>query len=166
MPHKRNPNKAERVCSLGRLLRGFLVVAGENQALQWGERSLDESANERFIIPLSFAIAHYNLRLMNEIMSGLTVNTQRMLENLALTQGVIYSENVMLALTKGGMGREDARLAVQKLAHKAWTERGDFVARVEAEWEGTVLSKEEIMNCFLPDHYLRNIDQIFARFGL
>lgn len=167
MPHKRNPNKSERICSLARLLRVFTIVAGENQALQWGERTLDESANERFTIPLTLMITYYNIRLFNEIMAGLKVNTDRMLENLALTKGVIFSEEVMLALTKKGMGREDARLLVQKIAQEAWDRREDFLEKLKADWRiSTLLSEEEISSCLVFDHYLKNIDQIFARFGI
>jgi len=167
MPHKRNPNKSERVCSLARLVRAFTIVAGENQALQWHERSLDESANERFTIPLSLMLTYYNLRLFNQIMTGLKVNTKRMLENLVLTKGVIFSENVMLALTKKGMGREDARLLVQKVAQETWERREDFAAKLKADSRITaLLTNEEIDNCLRSDHYLKNIPQIFARFGI
>ncbi len=167
MPHKRNPNKSERVCSLARIPRAFTIVAGENQALQWGERSLDESANERFTIPLTLMISYYNIRLFDEIMMGLRIDTDRMLENLNLTKGVIFSEEVMLALTKKGMAREDARLLVQKLSQQAWKDRLDFRELLKAQPEiTTLLSPEEIDKCFTLDHYLKNIDQIFARFGI
>jgi len=166
MPHKKNPNKSERICALARLIRAFTIVAGENQGLQWYERTLDESANERFTIPLSLMLTYYNLRLFNEIMAGLKVNTDRMLENLAVTKGVIFSEDVMLALTRKGMGREDARLLVQKIAQEAWAYREDFGVKLKADSRITaLLTDEEIDDCLKPDHYLKNIDQIFARFG-
>jgi len=167
MPHKRNPNKSERICSLARLIRAFVIVAGENQALQWHERSLDESANERFTIPFSLMLLYYMLCLFNELIVGLKVNTDRMLENLALTKGVIFSEAVMLALAKKGMGREDARLLVQKIAQEAWNQREDFLEKLKGDSRiTTLLSEEEISNCLLPDDHLKNIDQIFARFGI
>jgi len=167
MPHKRNPNKSERICSLARIPRAFTVVAGENQANQWHERSLDESANERIIIPLTLMIVYYNLRLLNNVIKGLKVDTEKMLENLNLTKGVIFSEEVMLALTKKGMGREDARLLIQKLAQEAWKYKSDFRKLLKRRSEITaLLSSEEIDNCFVSDHHLKNIGQIFARFGI
>jgi adenylosuccinate lyase len=167
MPHKRNPNKSERICSLARLVRSFVTVAGENQSLQLHERTLDESANERFTIPLSIMLTYYNLRLLNEIMTGLRVDTDRMLENMALTKGVIFSEDVMLALAKKGMGREEARMLVQKIAQITWQKREDFAANLKADLKvKALLSDGEIEKCLKPEHYLRNIDPIFARFGL
>ena len=167
MPHKRNPNKSERVCSLARLVRSFTIPAAENASLQWHERTLDESANERFTIPLSLMLTYYNLRLFCEIMKGLKVNSDRMSENLGLTKGVIFSENVMLALTKKGMGREDARLLVQKIAQSAWAHRDYFSINLRADQRITnLLSGAEIDDCLRPDHYLTSIDQIFARFGI
>ncbi|MDD5144522.1 MAG: adenylosuccinate lyase [Candidatus Pacebacteria bacterium] len=167
MPFKRNPNKSERVCSLARLPRVFTIVAGENQSLQWHERSLDESANERVIIPLTAAFIHYNLCLMSEIMVGLRVDTEKMLENLKITKGAIFSEDVMIALTKKGMDRRQARKIAKEDALEAWEKKEDFIKILEADPRVTnLLSSEEIVRCFDYDHYLKNIPVIFARFGI
>ncbi len=167
MPHKRNPNKSERVCSLARIPRAFTIVAGENQANQWHERSLDESANERIIIPLSLMIVYYNLRLLNGVIKELKVDTEKMLANLNLTKGVIFSEKVMLALAKKGMGREEARLLVQEIAQRSWSKRLDFNEELRKDPRITgLLPEEEIGICFVADPYLKHVDQIFARFGI
>ena len=90
-----------------------------------------------------------------------------MLENLDLTKGVIFSETVMLALTKKGMGREDARLLVQEIAQEAWDQREGFSGKLKEDPRITeLLSEEEINNCLLPEDHLKNVDQIFARFGI
>jgi adenylosuccinate lyase len=167
MPWKRNPNKSERICSLARLPRVFTVVAGENQALQWHERSLDESANERVIISLTAMFTYYNLRLFTEVMAGLKVNTEKMIENLLLTKGAIFSEDVMLSLANKGMARDKARLIVREDSLKAWDNKLDFREVLKSDPRVTVLlSLNEIDACFSYQHYLKNIDQIFARFGI
>lgn len=167
MPWKRNPNKSERICSLARLPRAFVNVAGENQALQWHERSLDESANERVIIPLTAMFTYYNVRLFTEVMAGLKVNTERMVENLLLTKGAIFSEDVMLALAGKGIARDKARLIVREDSLKAWDSRLDFREVLISDPRITaLLSQEEIDACFNPQHYLKNIPQIFARFNI
>jgi len=167
MPHKRNPNVSERVCSLARIPRAFTIVAGENQALQWGERSLDESAAERIILSLTCFILHYNLRIFTGVMEGLKVDTDKMLENLALTKGVISSEDVMLALADKGMSRDKARSYIQRIAQQAWDRREDFADALRKEPEITaLLSSDEIAAYLRPEKHLKNIDQIFARFGL
>lgn len=167
MPHKRNPNVSERVCSLARIPRAFTIVAGENQALQWGERSLDESAAERVIFSLTCLFLHYNLRIFTGVMDGLKIDTDRMLENLALTKGVIFSEDVMLALADKGMSRDQARSRIQRIAQQAWDERKSFEDALKGDPEITaLLSSDEIKACLRPENHLKNIDQIFARFGL
>lgn len=167
MPWKRNPNKDERICSLARLPRAFTNVAGENQALQWHERSLDESANERVIIPLTAMFTYYNIRLFTEVMAGLRVDTEKMVENLFLTKGAIFSEDVMLALANKGMARDKARLIVREDSLKAWDNRLDFREVLMSDSRvTTLLSREEIDACFNSQHYLKNIPQIFARFDI
>jgi len=167
MPHKRNPNVSERVCSLARIPRALTIVAGENQALQWGERSLDESAAERVIFSLTCFILHYNLRIFTGVMEGLKVDAGKMLENIALTRGVISSEDVMLALADKGMSRDKARSHIQRIAQQAWGRREDFADALRKEPEITaLLSSDEIIACLRPAKHLKNIDQIFARFEL
>lgn len=170
MPHKLNPNVAERICSLARLIRAYLIVAGENQALCWQERSLDANANERTILPDSAMTVYYLLCAFNQEMKGLKVDTDRMLENLNLTKGVIYSEDVMRTLTNKGMprdGKDGARMLIQELAQKAWRERREFRQVLLEDPRITAkLSAEEIDACLRPEEHLRNIDQIFARFEI
>lgn len=167
MPHKRNPNVAERICSLARILRAFTIVAGENQALCWDERSLDNSANERIIFPLTAIVVYYDLCTFIDEMKGLKVNTEKMLENLNLTKGIIFSEDVMLALTEKGMSRDEARTIIQELALKAWDKELEFREVLKADSRViALLSSEEIDVCLVPQRHLKNIDQIFARFGI
>lgn len=167
MPHKRNPNKAERIVSLARLVRVFPLVAAENNANCWHERTLDNSANERIILPETAILVHYLLWAFNEELKGLRVFTERMLENLWLTKGVIFSEDVMLALSGKGMSRDEARSLVQGLALRAWDEKTEFSTVLAEDSRVSSLSSEaEIAVCLQPKRHLLNISQIFARFGI
>ena len=165
MPHKRNPNKAERIVSLARLPRVYVLVVAENQANCWHERTLDNSANERIILSDTAILVHYLLCTFLDEMKGLKVFADRMLENLNLTKGVIFSEDVMLALTSKGMPRDAARTLIQNVAQEAWDNRLEFGNVLKTKPEITsLLSEEEIDACLVSERHLKNINQIFARF--
>ena len=170
MPHKKalpNPIASENTCSLMRTPKGNLITAFENQATCWHERSLDNSANERIILADTSTYVHYSLRRFINILKNLKVYPDRMLENLNLTRGIIFSEDVMLALAGKGMNREDAHELLQELALKSWDQKQEFEEVLLADSQITVLlSKEEIKACLDPQRHLKNIDQIFSRFGL
>ena len=170
MPHKKalpNPISAEMVSSLSRLIRGYVTTALENQAYCWHERTLDNSANERIIIPDASTYVHYLLWRLNRGLENLKVNTKQMLKNLRLTKGIISSEDVMIALTEKGMGREDAHTLLQDLTEYAWQRGLGFKKVLLANSTITgLLSEEEIDACLDYHHHLKNIDQIFARFGI
>ncbi|MDO8424663.1 MAG: adenylosuccinate lyase [bacterium] len=167
MPHKRNPNKAERIVSLARLIRVYPLVAAENNANCWHERSLDNSANERIILPDTAILVHYLLCAFNEELKGLKIFTEKMLENLHLTKGIIFSEDVMLALSGKGMSRDEARSLVQGLALHAWDHKKEFAEVLMDNIKvSSLLTEAEISACLTPRRHLLNIDQVFARFGI
>src|SRR5207249_582834 len=112
MPHKRNPELCERICGLSRLLRGFAVTAMENVAL-WHERDISHSSAERIIIPDGCILLHYMLHIFNNVMSGLQVDAERMLANLNMTGGLVFSQRILLALIDKGLGRQEAYKMVQ-----------------------------------------------------
>lgn len=122
MPHKRNPHKSERLCSLARLLRANVIVAMENIALEH-ERDLTNSANERAIFGESFVCLDYMLLQTDRILSGLEFFPENIQANLERTGGLIMAERLMIALTKKGMGRQEAHEMVRELAHKAFGEK-------------------------------------------
>ena len=103
MPHKRNPELAERICGLARLLRTNALAAVENVAL-WHERDISHSSVERVILPDSTILLDYMLDLTTFIVEGLEVDPARMAENLELSQGNIYSQRVLLKLDRVGTG--------------------------------------------------------------
>ena len=116
MPHKRNPIASENVTGLSRLLRGYAVAALEDVAL-WHERDISHSSVERVIFPDAFIIAHYAAHRMTQVIKNLRVYEERMLKNLELSQGQIFSSQVLLELVKGGFSREEAYALVQSHSH-------------------------------------------------
>ena len=164
MPHKRNPIGLENISSQSRILRGNVIPGLEN-IITWHERDLTNSANERVILADCAIIMDYCLVRLTGIIKKLTVNQQRMQKNLDLLGGMVFSQKVMLALTKKGMPREEAHNLVQNLCWNCYDnpDGPTFKRRVEKALYGQ-LSPKEIKVCFDPQKDLKNIPLIFARF--
>jgi adenylosuccinate lyase len=163
MPHKRNPILSERICGLARVVRAHSIVGLENVAL-WHERDISHSSAERVVLPDASIATDYLLHKMTALVEGLVVYPERMLENLNATRGLIFSGQLLLALTQAGVSRETAYEWVQRNAMKVWDEGKNFQPLIAADQEiSTHLSKEQIAAVFSLDTYLRNVDQIFAR---
>jgi adenylosuccinate lyase len=166
MPHKRNPVACEQISGLSRVLRGNLQVALENVAL-WHERDISHSSAERVILPDSTILLDYLLVRMREILEGLRVFPERMRRNLDATHGVIFSQQVLLALTKAGASRETAYRIVQRNAMRAWDGEQSFRGLLAADPEvAGVLSPAQVAACFDLGYHLRHVDAIFRRAGL
>jgi len=166
MPHKRNPELAERICGLARLLRGNATAALENVAL-WHERDISHSSVERVIFPDSTIVLDYILDLTTFIVDKLDVDPARMAENLEKSYGLVYSQNVLLRLTEAGLPRQVAYEIVQKNAMRAWKERRSFLELLTEDPAVTDhLSSDALKACFDPAWYFRNVDAIFRRAGL
>ncbi|HAR36307.1 MAG TPA: adenylosuccinate lyase [Acidobacteria bacterium] len=163
MPHKRNPVRCERIAGLARIVRGNLQVALENIPL-WHERDISHSSAERVIFPDSFILTDYLLKEMVDIIANWHVYPRRMRQNIDATRGLIFSQAVMLALTRKGLTREEAYKLVQNCSLRAWQENLDFRQLVAADPEiSRRLSAEEIEACFSLEPYLQKIDFIFER---
>ncbi|HET7490237.1 MAG TPA: adenylosuccinate lyase, partial [Acidimicrobiales bacterium] len=119
MPHKRNPIKAEQLSGLARVLRGYLGAGLEDVAL-WHERDISHSSVERVILPDASILAHYVLVRSRALIDGLTVQADRMLENLDRSYGLVFSQPVLLALVAAGTTRDAAYRIVQRNAMAAW----------------------------------------------
>ncbi len=119
MPQKRNPHKSERICSLARIIRAQVAPALENIPLEH-ERDLTNSAAERVIFPEAFILTDYLLHQLNEILQGLDINEAAIQKNLAMTNGLIMSERVMLELVKRGIGRQEAHEILRQAARTAF----------------------------------------------
>jgi len=166
MPHKKNPITCERISGMARLLRSNLMTALENMAL-WHERDISHSSVERIILPDSNILLDYMLFKINDIVENLIVNPQKMLKNLQITRGLIFSQALLLALTRKNITREDAYSLVQKTAMKCWENNKNFKEMVDNDKDiNQYLSKEEIDRCFNLTYQLRNVDNIFKRVGI
>lgn len=163
MPHKRNPIISERICGMARVVRANSIVGLENVAL-WHERDISHSSAERVVLPDSSIAVDYMLQKSTSLIEGLAVYPERMLENLAATRGLIFSGQLLLALTNKGVSRETAYDWVQRNAMRVWDDDKDFQSLVKIDTDIKLhLSTEEIDRVFSLDHYLRNIDTIFER---
>jgi adenylosuccinate lyase len=166
MPHKRNPITCERIAGLSRVLRGNAMAALENVAL-WHERDITYSSVERVVIPDSCILLDYMLALATDVVDRLLVYPENMLKNLHRTHGLIFSQSVLLALTKKGMKREDAYRIVQRSAMEVWQNGREFKEMLLAEPAvRDVLGVDGIEALFDLNKSIRNVDVIFARAGL
>jgi adenylosuccinate lyase len=121
MPHKRNPIKSEQITGLSRVLRADAQAAFEDVAL-WHERDISHSSVERVILPDATILLDYLQHATIALVEGMTVDSERMGQNLELTHGALFSQRVLLALVGHGLSREDAYRIVQELAQRAWDE--------------------------------------------
>jgi len=163
MPHKRNPIISERICGIARVIRANSVVGFENIAL-WHERDISHSSAERVVLPDSSIGLDYILQKATNLIDGLVVYPERMLENLNATRGLIFSGQLLLALTNKGISRETAYEWVQRNAMRVWDEDAEFLTLVKSDADiNSKLTTTEIERVFSLDHYLRNIDVVFER---
>jgi adenylosuccinate lyase len=163
MPHKRNPIICERVCGLSRVVRANAIAAMENVNL-WNERDISHSSAERIIIPDSNILIDYMLQKFTNLITNLNIYPEHMKQNLEKTKGLIFSQKIMLELTKRGLSREEAYKMVQRISMQVWQGQDDFKALLLENAEvGQYLTKLEIEECFDYQTYLRNIDIIFTR---
>ena len=166
MPHKRNPIVTERITGMARLLRANAMVAMENVAL-WHERDISHSSVERVIIPDSTTLMDYMLNKMTYLMENLLIYPENMLKNLNKTNGLIFSQEVLLALVKKGVTREDAYSMVQRNAMQVWEANKDFKALLKEDKEiMALLNVNDIDTLFDLNKVMININKIYKRLGL
>jgi adenylosuccinate lyase len=163
MPHKRNPITAEQISGLARVVRANAQVGLENVAL-WHERDISHSSAERVVLPDSTTLTDYLLDKTATMIERMLVYPARMLKNLELTHGLVYSGQLLLELAGSGMSREDAYRLVQTHAMDAWTNDKNFRELVEADPEiAARLSREKLAEVFHYKRQLKNVDAIFER---
>ncbi len=148
MPHKHNPIMCEQLSGLARILRANSIAALENVAL-WHERDISHSSVERVIFPDSTILIDYILEKILYILKNLKINKNRMLKNIYLTKGLVFSQNILTKLIEKGILRNNAYVMVQKIANKAWETEGNFQQMVKEDTEiRKHLSLSEIEACF------------------
>src|SRR5580765_3580019 len=163
MPHKRNPILSERICGMARTVRANSIVGLENVAL-WHERDISHSSAERIVLPDSSATLDYILAKTTSLLDTLIVYPENMLKNLDLTHGLVFSGQLLLALTQKGVSREDAYAWTQRNALKVWDEGGECKALIMRDADiSSKLSPDEIVRVFALQYYLRNVDKVFER---
>jgi len=166
MPHKRNPITCERIAGLSRVLRGNALAAMENVSL-WHERDITHSSVERIIVPDSCILLDYMIALTTDVIDRLIVYPDTMVKNLDRTHGLIFSQSVLLALTKKGMRREEAYRIVQGAAMEVWQSGRNFRDVLTGVQEvANALSAQEMDEIFNLQKSIRNVDYIFSRVGL
>ena len=157
MPHKRNPILAERICGLARVLRGYSQVGIENVAL-WHERDISHSGAERVVLPDATIGLDYMQHLATRIVEGMSVRTDRMLENIELTHGALFSQRALTALVESGMTRDDAYRVVQENAQRAWDEGTSF-----RELIATAAPQLDLDAVFDYGAYLKHVPEVMGR---
>ena len=163
MPHKRNPVLSENLSGLSRLMRAYALAALEDIAL-WHERDISHSSVERIIGPDATILLDFMLSRFTGMIDQLVVYPDRMLENLNMTHGVIFSQMVLLKLIEKGMSREAAYAVVQRNAMKSWQEGIEFKSLLQKDKSVmTCLNRKDLDHIFKVDHFLKNIDFIFSR---
>jgi len=163
MPHKRNPVGSENMCGLARIVRSNAMVALENISL-WHERDISHSSAERIIAPDSTILMNYMLNRFAGIIDNLVVYPKRMVENLNHLKGLIFSQQILLALAESGATRENAYQMVQKQAMRAWEEKKDFKELILNDNSICEhLSMKKIEEIFDVSYHLKYISAIFDR---
>jgi adenylosuccinate lyase len=157
MPHKRNPILAERITGLARVLRGYSQVGLENIAL-WHERDISHSGAERVVLPDATIALDYMQDIATRIVEGMTVHTDRMLENIELTHGALFSQRALTALVDSGMTRDDAYRLVQESAQRAWDEGTSFRELIAA-----AAPQLDLDAVFDYRAYLEHVPEVIAR---
>jgi adenylosuccinate lyase len=161
MPHKRNPIVSERMTGMARLLRGYAQVGLENVAL-WHERDISHSSAERVVLADASILLHYMLVKFKDLVDNLVVDEERMSANLESTNGLVFSQAVLLALVESGMGRDEAYRIVQRNAMEAWDEKGHLRDLLRADSDVT-LTDEQLNGCFSLDRIAETSAPVFDR---
>ncbi|OHC82233.1 MAG: adenylosuccinate lyase [Rhodospirillales bacterium RIFCSPLOWO2_12_FULL_67_15] len=163
MPHKRNPVLSENLTGLARLVRAAVIPALENVAL-WHERDISHSSVERVALPDATIALDFALARLAGVIAKLVVYPAAMRRNLERLGGLVFSQQVLLALTSAGMSREKAYAAVQRHALATWTKGGSFLARLEADREiAKRIEGPKLAALFDLRRHIRHVDAIFAR---
>ena len=166
MPHKRNPISSENICGCARVIRGYMDTTYQNIAL-WHERDISHSSTERIILPDATELLDYMLNRFKGILENLTVFPDKMIEDIYLTRGVIFAQRVLYKLIEKGFVREKAYDTVQPIAMKALEEKKQYKDLLKEDpTVSSMLTNEEIDECFTLDYYMKNVDYIYNRLGI
>ncbi|HVF21244.1 MAG TPA: adenylosuccinate lyase, partial [Mycobacteriales bacterium] len=162
MPHKRNPILCERICGLARVVRAQLVPVLEGIPL-WHERDISHSSVERVALPDAAIGTDYLLHLTTRLVTGMTVDVDRMRANLESTHGLIYTSAVLLELVEAGLSREDAYSVTQQAAMETWSSGVPFRETLRKHPEADVLTDARLNDICRPERYVERLGPVFDR---
>ena len=163
MPHKKNPILSENLTGLSRMVRSTVIPALENIAL-WHERDISHSSVERNIGPDANITIDFALVRLTNILDNMIVYPNKMLENLNITKGLIFSQELMLELTKTGLSREKSYKMVQSYAKKCFAENLDLFKVIQSDrYIMNNISQKKLKSIFSYSKHFKNINLIFRR---
>ena len=163
MPHKKNPILSENLTGLARIVRSAVIPALENIAL-WHERDISHSSVERNIGPDANITIDFTLVRLTNILDNMIVYPKKMLENLNITKGLIFSQELMLELTKTGLSREKSYKMVQSYAKKCFAENLDLFNVIQSD--SYIMAKipiKRLKAIFSYSKHFKNVNFIFRR---
>ncbi len=163
MPHKKNPILSENLTGLARIVRSYVVPSLENIAL-WHERDISHSSVERNIGPDANITLDFALVRLANVLDKMIVYPKKMLKNLNLTKGLVFSQEVMIELTKSGMQREKAYRIVQKCAKESYAKNINLIDLIKKDKIITSkITLKKIDNIFKYTKHFKNVNYIFRR---
>jgi adenylosuccinate lyase len=163
MPHKKNPILSENLTGLSRIVRSSVTPALENIAL-WHERDISHSSVERSIGPDANITLDFALVRLTNILDNMIVYPKKMLKNLNITKGLIFSQELMLELTKTGLSREKSYKMVQGYAKKCFAENLDLFDVIQSDrYIMSKISIKKLRSIFSYSKHFKNVNLIFRR---
>ncbi len=163
MPHKKNPILSENLTGLARLIRSSVIPSLENIAL-WHERDISHSAVERNIGPDTTIALDFALTRLSNVIKNLNIYPQKMQKNLQITNGIFFSQRVLIALTNVGFSRDDAYRVVQRNALNAWKENSSFYSKIVSDKKiNSKIPVNKLKKLFDFGYHTKKIDIIFKR---
>ena len=164
MPHKRNPIASENICGCARVVKSNLMVAFDNNIL-WHERDISHSSAERIILADTTTLIDYMLNRYQGILENLTVFPDKMLKNIHITHGAVFSGHLVNVLVEKGMNRMEAYDIVQEQAVIALNTDENLFTLLKKTKVGSILN-DDLEKCFDVKFYLKGVDSIYKRLGL
>ena len=163
MPHKKNPILSENLTGLSRMVRSYVVPALENIAL-WHERDISHSSVERNIGPDANITLDFALVRLGNILDKMIIYPKKMLENLNMTKGLVFSQEIMLELTKNGIPREKAYKIIQNYTKTSFVKNIDLLELIKKDkFITSKISEKKINSIFNYSKHFKNVNYIFRR---
>jgi len=163
MPHKKNPILSENLTGLARIVRGYVVPALENIAL-WHERDISHSSVERNIGPDANITLDFALHRLANILDNMIVYPKKMLSNLNQTKGLIFSQQLMLELTKSGLSRERSYKIIQSYAKQSFSKNIDLIELIKKDKKIlSIIPEKKLKNIFNYSKHFQNVNYIYRR---